>query len=154
MTHFLPRQTTPEEALLAGLLHNIGTLTLLMFADQLPENTFTVSDIDQCIKSLQGQIGTIILERWEFPDNLKTVPVKVSNWFDHSGVTLQLSDIVLLAKFHFLFTQQEQRVELPLINTLPAFQKLDAQLLTPEQLLQILHDAKQQICETTKFFMA
>ncbi|WP_404361363.1 HDOD domain-containing protein [Methylotuvimicrobium sp. KM1] len=150
----LTRQTTPEEALLAGLLHNIGTLPMLMFADQLSENAFTLSELDQCIKSLQGQIGTIILERWEFPDSLKTVPVKVSNWFDHSGEALNLSDIVLLAKFHFLLTQHEQRVELPLINTLPAFQKLDAQLLTPEQSLQILQDAKQQISETMKFFMA
>jgi len=150
----LTRQVNPEEALLAGLLHNIGTLPMLMFADQLPESAFTVSDLDQCIKTLQGQIGSIILERWEFPDNLKTVPVKVSNWFDHSGEALNLSDIVLLAKFHFLLTQYEYRVELPLINTLPAFQKLDSQLLTPEQSLQILQDAKQQINETMKFFMA
>ncbi|MBE0434547.1 MAG: HDOD domain-containing protein [Methylomicrobium sp.] len=150
----LTRQVNPEEALLAGLLHNIGNLPMLMFADQLPESAFTVSDLDQCIKSLQGQIGTIILERWEFPDNLKTVPVKVSNWFDHSGETLNLSDIVLLAKFHFLMTLHEHRVELPLINTLPAFQKLDSQLLTPEQSLQILQDAKQQINETMKIFMA
>lgn len=150
----LTRQVNPEEALLAGLLHNIGTLPMLMFADQLPESAFTTSDLDQCIKTLQGQIGSIILERWEFPDNLKTVPVKVSNWFDHSGETLQLTDIVLLAKFHYLLTQQEHRVELPLINTLPAYQKLDSQLLTPEQSLQILQDAKQQISETMKFFMA
>ncbi|MGD7034000.1 HDOD domain-containing protein [Methylotuvimicrobium buryatense] len=150
----LTRQVNPEEALLAGLLHNIGTLPMLMFADQLPESAFTVSDLDQCIKTLQGQIGSIILERWEFPDNLKTVPVKVSNWFDHSGEALNLSDIVLLAKFHFLLTQYEYRVELPLINTLPAFQKLDSQLLTPEQSLQILQDAKQQINETMKYFLA
>ncbi len=150
----LTRQVNQEEALLAGLLNNIGTLPLLMFADQLPESAFTESDLDQCIKSLQGQIGTIILERWEFPDNLKTVPVKASNWFDYTGETLQLSDIVLLAKFHYLLTLHEHRTELPLINTLPAFQKLDSQLLTPEQSLQILQDSKQQISETMKFFMA
>ena len=35
--------------------------------------------------------------------------------------------------------------DLPLISTLPAFQKLHDQLFTPELSLQILQDSKQQI---------
>ncbi|GAB4270282.1 MAG: hypothetical protein Kow0065_20160 [Methylomicrobium sp.] len=148
----MTRQINPEEALLAGLLHNIGVLPLLMFGDQLQENDFTLADIEQCIRELQGQIGSVILEKWDFPDSFKKIPLRVSNWFDSDAEQLELSDVVLLAKFHHHLTQPDA-ANLPLINTLPAFQKLDNQLLTPEMSLQILQDAKQQINETMKFFM-
>jgi hypothetical protein len=64
---------------------------------------------------------------------------------------LQLSDIVLLARFHSELSDL-QRQNLPPINTLPAFQKLGDNTLTPEMSLQTLADAKQQIAETLNFF--
>jgi hypothetical protein len=58
---------------------------------------------------------------------------------------------VLLAKYHY-FLASSDAVELPLIESMPAYQKLGNQPLTPEMSLQILQDAKQQIAETMSFF--
>ena len=133
----LTRKVDPEEALLAGLLHNIGVLPLLMFADTLPEESYGQADLDICIDELQGHIGSLILEKWEFPDKFLKIPVNTSYWFENTGTELSLTDIVLLAKFHNALTHPGN-TELPIISTLPAFQKLGNQTLTPEMSLQIL----------------
>jgi HD-like signal output (HDOD) protein len=147
----LTQKVDPDEALLAGLLHNIGVLPILTFADSLPEGTYQSDDVDLCINEIHGQIGSIILEKWEFPDNLKQIPVQSTNWRTNTTEDLNLTDIVLLAKYHNLLASPDN-TELPLISTLSAFKKLGNQLLTPELSLQILHDAKQQIAETMSFF--
>jgi hypothetical protein len=56
----------------------------------------------------------------------------------------------LVAKYHYFLALPDSK--LPLIDTLPAYQKLGNEPLTPEMTLQILHDAKQQIAETMSFF--
>lgn len=147
----LTQKVDPEEALLAGLLHNIGALPVLVFADNLPEDAYQPADIDFCINEMQGRIGTIILEKWGFPDELKQIPMQSTNWFEKNSEDLNLNDIVLLAKFHN-FLAHSSNTKLPLIATLPAFQKLNNQHLTPEMSLQILQDAQHQIAETMKFF--
>jgi len=149
----LTKKVDPNEALLAGLLHNIGALPILVFADSLPEHTYQSIDIDICINEMQGQIGTIILEKWGVPDKLKQIPLQATNWFADNGKDLDLNDIVLLAKYHHLLNSFSD-TKLPLISTLPVFQKLDNQQLTPEMSLQVIQDAQQQISETMKVFTA
>jgi HD-like signal output (HDOD) protein len=147
----LTHKVDPEEALLAGLLHNIGVLPILVFADSLPEDAYRSFDIDSCVSEMHGQIGTIILEKWGFPDRLKLIPLQSTNWFENSNKDLSLIDIVLLAKYHHLLNNLSD-TKLPLISTLPVFQKLNNQQLTPEMSLQIIQDAQQQISETMKIF--
>ncbi|ESS73377.1 putative signal transduction protein [Methyloglobulus morosus KoM1] len=146
----LTKKADSDEALLAGLLHNIGVLPILTFADSLSEDTYQPNDISLCINEVQGQIGSIILEQWEFPENLRKIPLQSSDWFANTGENLNLNDIVLLAKYHcFLGTPG---ADLPTIASMPAYQKLGDQTLTPEMSLQILHDAKQQVADTINFF--
>jgi hypothetical protein len=122
-----------------------------VFADSLPEDAYRSFDIDSCISEMHGQIGTIILEKWGFPDRLKLIPLQSTNWFENSNKDLSLIDIVLLAKYHHLLNNLSD-TKLPLISTLPVFQKLNNQQLTPEMSLQIIQDAQQQISETMKIF--
>jgi len=147
----LTQKVDADEALLAGLLHNIGILPILMFADSLPEGAYQQVDLDLCITEIHGQIGSIVLEQWGFPDKLRQIPLQSSNWFSSTTEDINLNDIVLLAKYHHLLASTTKS-ELPLLITLPAFQKLENQPLTPEMSLQILHDEKQQIAETMSFF--
>jgi HD-like signal output (HDOD) protein len=147
----LTKKVDSDEALLAGLLHNIGVLPILTFADSLPEGAYQAADIDLCINEIHGQLGSVILEKWGFPDNLQQIPLQSTNWFTSTTEDLNLTDIVLLAKYHN-FLASPGNTELPLINTLPAFQKLENQPLTPGMSLQILYDAKQQIAEAMSFF--
>ena len=141
----------PDEALLAGLIHNIGSLPVIIFADSLSADDYTDKELNQTVFALQGQLGNIILEKWKFPETLIRIPVHAENWFYTNDKELDLSDIVLLAKFHsYLGTPHMQN--LPPIHTLPAFQKLGSNALTPDMSLQTLQDAKQQISDAMSLF--
>ncbi len=147
----LTKKADANEALLAGLLHNIGVLPILSFADSLPAGSYEVSDIELCINEVYGLIGSIVLEQWEFPDDLKKLPLQTSDWFTDTSEKFGLNDIVTLARYHYFL---DMHTKLPLIDTLPAYKKLGNEPLTPEMSLQLLHDAKQQISDAMKIFSA
>ncbi len=149
----LAKNISPDEALLAGLTHNIGAIPILIFADGLSDTEYSVQDLDQTIFALQGIIGSLVLKSWEFPTYMQEMPKNIAQWYGNEDGELDLSDIVLLAKFHsFIGTKKMQK--LPPIHTLPAFQKLGNNQLTPDMSLQMLEDAKQKIAETMSIFKA
>jgi HD-like signal output (HDOD) protein len=147
----LTKKTDANEALLAGLLHNIGVLPILSFADSLPKDSYLPSDIELCIDEVYGQIGAIILEEWEFPESLKQIPLLSADWQTDTAEKFNLNDIIILAKYHFLL-DTPGRKNLPQIDTLPSYRKLENEPLTPEMSLQLLHDARQQVADAMKFF--
>ena len=137
--------------MLAGLLHNIGVLPILSFADSLPKDSYQPSDIELCIDEVYGQIGAIILEEWEFPESLKQIPLLSADWQTDTAEKFNLNDIIILAKYHYLL-DTPGRKNLPQIDTLPSYRKLENEPLTPEMSLQLLHDARQQVADAMKFF--
>ncbi len=149
----LIHKTNPDEALLAGLIHNIGSLPIIIFADSLDSNDYSAADLNQTIAAVQGILGNLILENWGFPDTLQHIPKESENWYfcSKNENELALSDIVILAKFHSLMGSNQLN-KLPPIHTLPAFQKLGDNTLTADMSLQTLHDAKQQIADTMNLF--
>ncbi len=147
----LTGRVNPDEALLAGLVHNIGSLPIILFADQGVAVPFEQEHLDQTIEALVGPLGNAILESWGFPERLKKVPGHVDHWYHPGENGLSLSDVVVLARYHsYIGTPAMHR--LPLIHTLPAFEKLGNNTLSPDMSLQTLHDAKQQIAEAMRFF--
>jgi HD-like signal output (HDOD) protein len=149
----LNKKINPDEALLAGLIYNIGSIPIIIFANTLPGNEYSIKDLNLTITTLQGLLGNIILKKWAFADALVQVPRQTENWFHRDSEELNLSDIVLLAKYHSYITSKQMQ-HLPPIQTLPAFQKLGDNTLTPDMSLQSLHDAKQQISDAISLLNA
>ena len=147
----LTRKADPGEALLAGLVHNIGALPLLKFASEQPEGAYDSNELDRCLRHAQGMIGAFILKKWDFPERLEKIPIICENWYFDDNSDFNLADIIILAKFHSLMGSQAISM-LPPINTLPAFLKLGDNALSADMSLQILHEAKQQISEAMNFF--
>ncbi len=144
-------KANPDEALLAGLIHNIGAIPVIIFADSLEDKNYSPQDLNLSIQTLQGLLGNYILEQWEFPKLFRHIPRDSENWYHNKSETLDLSDIVLLARFHSYIDSQQMK-KIPPIHTLPAFVKLGDHSLTPEMSLQTLHDARQQIHEAMSLF--
>jgi putative nucleotidyltransferase with HDIG domain len=63
----------PDQAMLAGLLHDIGTLPILYRAEEREELLVTPGLLDQLIARLHTRIGGAILKHWKFPDALVAV---------------------------------------------------------------------------------
>lgn len=145
----LTHKADADEALLAGLIHNIGALPIINYAETLDEGQWTAQQLQHTINILQPRLGKQILKKWDFPKEMMEIPLTTSHWFHDGAPTLQLSDIVLLARFH---AQLGQSQTLPPLNALPAFAKLGENALSPDMSLKILQDAKQQIAEAINFF--
>ena len=63
-----------DQAMLAGLTHSIGALPILSWAE---ENDHLLGDsitLERVIASVHGSIGTMILQRWDFPEEIAMVP--------------------------------------------------------------------------------
>lgn len=64
-----------DQAMVAGLTHRIGVLPILSWAeenDHLLSNSIT---LERVVTAIHGSIGTMILQRWEFPEDIALVPV-------------------------------------------------------------------------------
>ncbi len=86
----------PDQATLAGLVHRIGVLPILTYAEEHPALLKDSITLDQVIDSLHAQIGDKILEKWEFPAELRKIPSQHVN-FDRKQDTADYADIVTVA---------------------------------------------------------
>jgi HD-like signal output (HDOD) protein len=86
----------PDQATLAGLVHKIGVLPILTYAEEHPHLLKDSFTLDKVINTLEGQIGDRILQSWDFPEELRRVP---SQHMDFSRVAdnPDYSDIVTVA---------------------------------------------------------
>ncbi len=91
-----------EQAMLAGLIHNIGSLPILTWADSYPELMDNEAELDKLVEELTPTIGTQILELWGFPDTLIKVAAESQNLSYDSGPQADYVDVVIVARLQAL----------------------------------------------------
>jgi HD-like signal output (HDOD) protein len=64
----------PDQATLAGLTHSIGVLPILSWAEENDELLNDSQTLDRVIESIHPVIGTMILMRWNFAEEIVCVP--------------------------------------------------------------------------------
>ena len=139
----------PEQALLAGLIHNIGALPILRLAEDDEELIDDPEALQEITLEIQSKVGKVILEFWNFPDTFIDV---VKHWdeFDrqHQGKAdyTDLVQVAILQSGHTRFAHTPDDW-----SEIPAFQKLglDAAVNYTE-----LADNKASIEETRQTLMA
>ena len=62
-----------EHAMLAGLIHNIGSLPIIELADRQPSLFSGTQNIKDITNEIQGELGEKILSFWNFPETLINV---------------------------------------------------------------------------------
>ncbi len=128
---------SPERALLAGLLQDIGVLPILSvlndYADQLTSDT----QVEGVIDRYAGQVGLVLLKQWEFEADMVEVARSRGEWLRDPGPEPELADLVLLARLHEA-TVQGSADDLPRVDEVPAFQKFPLGEVLPEGGLEIL----------------
>lgn len=134
----------PEDALLAGLICDIGLIPLLRFAEQYPDQCPDISQLENSMPYLRAPVGSLMLHTLGFSEELSNIPHQAENWLYDSGEHVTLADIVILAKLHSYFGSSAKK-DLPYINSIPAYAKLKDGQLTPDFSLSILYKAQQRI---------
>lgn len=141
----------PEDALLAGLVSDIGTIPILHFAEQYPTEYPNLQVLESAIPFLSPPVGSLMLHTLGFTPELANIPKYAEDWFYESeGDQLSLVDIVILAKLHSYFGTHRAK-EIPYLNAIPAYTKLKNSKLTPDFSLDVLHKAKHRITAAMNF---
>ena len=99
ISHVLARHYTrlkPDQATLAGLIHKIGVLPILTYAEDHRRLLRDTAMLDRIIDELHPIIGRKILEKWDFPEALQQVPQEHVN-FQREVDAVDYADIVLVA---------------------------------------------------------
>lgn len=94
---------SPDEALLAGLIHEIGALPILLRAAAMPELIEDEQRLDALIDNLYPKISEAILRKWAFPENLITVAAEHTDLQRDSLNGPDLTDVVQVANLQSYF---------------------------------------------------
>lgn len=125
MCYMLSRHYTrlvPDEATLAGLVHRIGALPVLTFAEDHPELLDDAQALDGVIEQTHALLGDRILRRWEFPEPIASVPGQYLN-FTRDSARVDHVDVVQVATLLSYIDSEHPLTQLDW-NTIPAFAKL------------------------------
>ena len=134
----------PDRALLAGLVHDIGGLSVIMRAAHYSELLSNPAQLDLAVAKLRGQVGTMILRKWEFPDDIVTTVMEVEDWNRNPGSTADCCDVVMVAQL-LSYVDTPRAMEVPPLSEVPATEKLALGGLEPQECLQIIDEAGETI---------
>jgi HD-like signal output (HDOD) protein len=139
----------PERALLMGLLHDIGVVAILNYLDKYPDVADDIHRVNQAISRLRAEISSLILRKWNFPEDFVITALEAEDWNRDPGPTPDYCDLVIVAQIHG-FIGTPAILTIPPLNQLPAFNKLAPGQLTPQMGLELLDQAKEKIDEVVK----
>lgn len=134
----------PEEAMLAGLVHGIGALPLLIRAGDYSELLENEPTLELALAKLHARLGTVLLEAWNFPAALQAVPAQHENLARDSAQT-DYVDVVTVANLQSYIGSEHPLAQADW-SKVPAFAKLGlspgANLLESEDMAAAIREAQ------------
>lgn len=132
----------PEQAFLAGLIHDIGTVPVLIRADKHKNIKDNPELLQKIIDDLSTKTGSMLLKQWGFEQELITVTEEAENW-RRDIVEADYCDLVQVAQLHCEMLGGKH-LDAPPLSELPAFLRLDMQKFNSKL---VIAQAKQAMTE-------
>lgn len=134
----------PDRAMLAGLIHDIGIVPILALADRHPELASNPKDLDRAIEYFRAEIGTLIMEKWNFPPDFEDIVRNADDWYRNIKPEPDYTDLVIVSQLHS-FVGKIHIHKYPRMDTIPAYNKLVTGQLDADLSMNILEIAKDEI---------
>lgn len=113
----------PDDALLAGLVQNIGYLPMGQFIESFPELEDKPDLLIEIMGKVHTQISEVILNSWHFPKDIINAAVECVDPFRKGNTSIDLTDIVIIAGFN-TYRKTDHPCTLQDWSEYPAFQKI------------------------------
>lgn len=138
----------PEQAMLAGLIHDLGVIVVVEYLQQHNDHLSAPDKMEQTIQTMRAQIGGMLLKKWNFSEELVTVAEECEDWFRNPDHSADLCDLVIVAQYHSLLGADEMKT-MPPISIIPAMSKLN---LGPEDSVELIKQSNKAISELERLF--
>ena len=112
-----------EQAMLGGLIHNIGALPILTKIDERWGWEAGDALITELVEELAPELGARILKHWNFAESLANIPTACQDLAYDPGPFPTYADIVLVARLQHLAASGTQGPQVDWSNV-PAFAKI------------------------------
>lgn len=119
----------PDHAFLAGLLHDVGVMPILILAEQRTDLASNPEMLETVIQKLGGMIGALLLRQWGFSGEMLTVAEEAQAW-QRQRQTADYCDLVQIAQLHCHLVGGNI-IDAPPMNELPAFMRLHLAEIDP-----------------------
>ena len=136
----------PEQAQLAGLLHDIGAVPVLAYADAETALRHDPQTVQALVSGLRVPLGRRLLEAWGLETALGDVVEQAENWDRAGDGPADLGDLVQVAQWLAL-DAAVAAAERPALERLRAFQRLGRGRLTAASLRALVDEAAEQVGE-------
>ena len=113
----------PDRATLAGLVHDIGAVPVLTYADRFPQLAANPVHLDETVQALRGALGAVVMRRWSFPDDFQEITSDAENWMREHPGEADYTDVVVLSQLHS-FVGDLRTHKHPRLDETPAHAKL------------------------------
>ena len=113
----------PDDALLAGLVHNIGYLPMARCVESFPELEKEPNLLIEIMGTIHTRVGKMILDSWSFPQHIIDASINYIDQFRKGSTSVDLTDIVIIAGLN-TYRNTDHPCTLPDWSQYPAFQKI------------------------------
>ncbi len=137
-----------DQAMLGGLIHDIGVLPVLRRAEAYPQLANDAEALEEVINHLHTIIGPFILDEWGFAPELIAVTAQHEDLWRSEGSEINYVDVVIVANLHSYLGTQHPLTKVDW-SKIPAFTKLG---LTPEETIKTLEAARDELNEVRSLF--
>ncbi len=137
------RRFSPEQGMLAGVLGNVGVLSIFNYLENYPDIYADPARTAAIVDELKAEVGGLVLEKWGFPEELVACAANCADWeYDpENAVRADLCDLVITATYHASIG----RKFLPPIEEVPACSRLLGDELCPKFAIDFMKDAQEDI---------
>lgn len=146
LSQFIAKRFTtlkPDEALLAGLIHDIGVLPILNRAELIPELFAHDDKLGTVCEKLHAQVGAAVLEKWSFSPNLVAVAAEHEQIYEQREGPVDLVDVVIVANLHSHLGGDHPLAQANW-ESVPALARLG---LSPDASIALLEEARPELSD-------
>ena len=137
------RGVVAEEALVAGLLANIGAYVVLDRLSQQPLLLKDTTCVERALAGYTARLGKLICRHWQLGEAVVEAVGHVGDWEYEVEGDFRLAEVVICARYHSLISLRKTK-QLPKPESIKSMRVLATEL-TPEISMEIIRDAKQRI---------
>ena len=140
-----------DKAMLAGLIHDIGTIPILTHADKHPNLITNKTDVQHTLKKLTPVIGKMVLEKWNFTEDFIELAIEAENWERTTDQPANYTDLVIVAQL-LSFRNTPLQESHPEASSVPAYDRLTKLLRDPNDSVDVVENAQEELANIKQLF--